>query len=175
MPTLHLLHGLPGSGKTTFAERLAQEIPAVRFSPDEWMVALHGIDPPAASFRAELAKVLDLVWVHAGRVLAAGGDVVFDGGFWRRAERDSARARAAALGAACRLYAFDCPVAVARARTLARTRALPPNTFVIPAATFDGLLREIEPLGADEPHLVVDETGRVVSALPSAPAAPPRA
>ncbi len=161
MPTLHLLHGLPGSGKTTYAARLARELPAVRFSPDEWMVALHGTNPPAATFRAELAKVLDLIWLHVERVLAAGTDVVFDGGFWRRAERDAARARAAAFGVSCQLYVFACPVSLARERTLARTAALPPGALVITAETFDLLQRELEPVGADERHILVDtsETG----------------
>lgn len=37
---LILICGLPGSGKTTVAKRLAEEVPAVRLSPDEWKHAL---------------------------------------------------------------------------------------------------------------------------------------
>lgn len=40
---LILLCGLPGSGKTTPAERLERAVPAVRLCPDEWMSDL-GID-----------------------------------------------------------------------------------------------------------------------------------
>lgn len=32
-PTLHLLVGLPGSGKTTLARRLEQDLPALRLTP----------------------------------------------------------------------------------------------------------------------------------------------
>jgi predicted kinase len=42
-PTLVVICGLPGSGKTTHARCLEQEMPALRFCPDEWMQAL-GID-----------------------------------------------------------------------------------------------------------------------------------
>jgi predicted kinase len=46
MPTTHLIHGYVGAGKTTFARRLEQELPAIRFSHDEWMTRLYGDDPP---------------------------------------------------------------------------------------------------------------------------------
>src|SRR5437660_12882037 len=39
-PTLVVICGLPGSGKTTHARSLEHELPAVRFCPDEWMRSL---------------------------------------------------------------------------------------------------------------------------------------
>jgi predicted kinase len=50
MPTAHLIHGYVGAGKTTFARRLEQELPAIRFSHDEWMTRLYGDDPPVDQF-----------------------------------------------------------------------------------------------------------------------------
>jgi len=40
--TLYLLVGLPGAGKTTKARRLEVEVPALRFTPDEWLKILFG-------------------------------------------------------------------------------------------------------------------------------------
>lgn len=156
MPTLHLLHGIAGSGKTTFARQLEREFHAVRFSPDEWMVALHGANPPEAVFRPQHERIMALIWEHSGRVLRAGGDVILDGGFWSRASRDEARKRAKDSGLSCRLYALQCPVEEARRRVLARTAVMPPNTLEITGPTFDYLLRQVEPLGEDEDHIVVE-------------------
>ncbi len=36
-PLLHLICGLPGSGKTTLAKTIAGSTEAFRFSPDEWI------------------------------------------------------------------------------------------------------------------------------------------
>lgn len=156
MPTLHLLHGIVGSGKTTFARRLEREFHAVRFSPDEWMVALHGTNPPESVFRPQHERIMALIWEHADRVLRAGSDVVFEDGFWTRASRDEARQRAREVGVPWQLYALHCPVDEARRRVLARTTTLPPGTLEITGPTFDHLLRQLEPLGEDEDHIVVE-------------------
>ena len=38
MATLHLMVGLPCSGKTTLAKQLEQERSALRLTPDEWQI-----------------------------------------------------------------------------------------------------------------------------------------
>lgn len=155
MPTLHLLHGFIGSGKTTFAGQLERDRGAVRFSPDEWMVTLHGTNPPEALFRQQEVRINELLWQQALRVWRAGVDVILEGGFWTRASRDDARRRAADAGAAYRFYALRCSLAEARQRTLQRTACLPPGTLEITGETFDLLARQFEPMGADEEHIVV--------------------
>jgi predicted kinase len=44
MTTLHLMVGLPGSGKTTLAKKLEGELGALRLTPDEWHRYLFGQD-----------------------------------------------------------------------------------------------------------------------------------
>lgn len=156
MATLHLIHGLSGSGKTTFARKLARELRAVRFTPDEWMVALHGTNPPEAVFRPQHEKIMGLIWSHAERVLGAGTEVVLDAGFWSRASRDDARRRAEAMRVICRFYAMKCSREEARSRVLARTAQMPPGELEISEPTFEFLARQMEPMGVDEPHIVVE-------------------
>jgi predicted kinase len=150
MPTLHLLHGGVGSGKTTVAKKLERDLPAVRFTHDEWTVRLYGSNPPAEGFQEAVARVWELIWEHAERVLRIGADVILDGGFWSRASRDDARRRATALGVPCRLYCVACPEPLARRRVRDRTAAMRPGTLFISDATFDALNRRVEPLGPDE-------------------------
>ena len=44
MATLHLMVGLPCSGKTTLAQKLEHELPALRLNLDEWHIRLFGQD-----------------------------------------------------------------------------------------------------------------------------------
>ena len=39
-PTLIVICGLPGAGKTTLAKQIEHDLPALRLTPDDWMTAL---------------------------------------------------------------------------------------------------------------------------------------
>ena len=69
-PTLHLTCGLPGSGKTTLARRLAVERDAHRFTKDEWVLALGGdLYDDELRVRVE-AQLIELHWQFAACGLA---------------------------------------------------------------------------------------------------------
>jgi predicted kinase len=84
MPTLHLMVGLPCSGKTTLAKKLQQELPAMRLTPDEWMARVVG----DGYDEAKRAIVEAMLWEIAAQGLQLGINVILDYGFWARVERD---------------------------------------------------------------------------------------
>jgi predicted kinase len=96
---LIIVAGLPATGKTTLAVALERELSAVRLSADDWMSEL-GIDLLDATARA---KIEQLQWRLARRLLELAAVVVVEWGTWSRAERDALRERARALGAAVEL------------------------------------------------------------------------
>ncbi|GHG00246.1 hypothetical protein GCM10017783_10460 [Deinococcus piscis] len=107
MPTLHLLVGLPGAGKTTLARTLEREQSALRLTPDEWMKPLFGVDDTEGK-RGLLER--ELLWSVAGRTLELGVNVVLDYGLWSPQERALYRMRAHDLGAEVRLHVLDLPL-----------------------------------------------------------------
>jgi predicted kinase len=150
MPTLLLMCGLPGSGKTTLARRLERERGALRLTPDEWIVRLFGdsLTPPTLDWCRDPVEAVQ--WSVAERALGLGVNVVLDFGFWSRAEREEFRGRAAALGAASEIHFLDVPRQVLLGRLAARNAALPPYAFRVSEAQLNQWWGLFEPPGADE-------------------------
>jgi|GEM_PF-391945 len=155
--TAHLLYGFVGVGKTTFARRLERELPAVRYSHDEWMHALYGPTPSADDF-ARLPQLQDLLRQHAVRILELGCDVVLDEGYWSRESRDKIRGLLEDAGVRYVLYRITCPEAEIKRRVSARTRDLPADSLWIGDADIQLFKPRFEPLGPDEEHVDIDGT-----------------
>lgn len=128
-PTLHLICGLPGSGKTTLGEQLERRLHALRLVPDVWMARIVGDGYDAERRRAVEALQLEI----ALKVLALGVDVIWENGGWSRAERDAVRAEVAARGGATKLHFLDAPLDELVRRLERRNAALPPDTFAVTA------------------------------------------
>ena len=129
-PTLFLLVGLPGAGKTTLAHQLERQHAALRLTPDDWMKPLLGVGD-MAGIRAVLEH--DLLWQVAERVLSLGVSVVLDYGLWSPEERELYRTRAQALGARAELHVLDLPLEQLWQRLAARNALAPhtAQTFVV--------------------------------------------
>lgn len=153
--TVHLLHGLPGCGKTRFAQQLQAVHGAVLLSHDEWVNRLFGFRPTQAQLVQVREPIHDMLWRLAHRLVQVGTDVVFDHGFWTRQARDEARARVQALGADCRLYVFDVPLEIAWERVRHRNTQVPADSVFIDEAAFRHFASTVEPVMPDEDSVLV--------------------
>lgn len=103
---LVVITGLPGSGKTTLATALADQLDAVRFCPDEWMMAA-GIDLWDSDTRARIEAFQHELALDR---LERGRNVVIEWGVWTRAERNTLRDEARAVGATVELRYTSAPI-----------------------------------------------------------------
>jgi predicted kinase len=102
MPTIHLIEGPVGAGKSTFSASLAQRQSAVHLALDEWFVALFSKDRPQTDFvpwyLERKDRCTEVIWNAAQRIVAAGTDVVLELGLVQRQSREAFYKRSEASG-----------------------------------------------------------------------------
>lgn len=148
--TVHLLCGLNGSGKTTLARQLAEDLPAVRFTLDEWMLRLYGLRYDDPAYVEHLDPAQDLIWETAQQVLGLGRDVVLDWNQWSRERRAKWRGRAEDFGARVVIHYVDVPVDVAVDRMMKRNDQAAEGTHEINESGVRHLAAIFEPPSAEE-------------------------
>jgi len=119
---LIIICGLPGSGKTTLAQKLKAKKRAVVFCPDDWMdsLSLNLWD------KDRRGKTEALQWNLAQELLVHGLTVAIEWGTWTRSERDILRERAKALGASVELNYLPTSAEILFDRIQRRNREDPP-------------------------------------------------
>ena len=147
---MHLICGLPCSGKTTLAKALELELPALRLCPDEWITRLYGADISGEALDAARDPVEQALWDLAARVLVLGVDVILEYGFWSRSEREEFRRRAARLGAGSQVHFTDASEGELLGRLARRNADLPAGTFWIDEGRLKEWVGLFEAPGPDE-------------------------
>jgi predicted kinase len=156
MPTIHLIHGFSGFGKTSFAKELASKLPAVRLTNDEFMVRLYGRRPSPESVYIDCYNKIDsLIWDLAEQIIKTGVDVIFDYGFWTYENRKIAFEKAKKLTDNVVFHNITCDMNVAKQRTLARTES-DMDQLLINEEIFETLLMQYEPLSTDEGYPTIN-------------------
>jgi predicted kinase len=135
MSTVHLISGLPCSGKTTYATGLCADLDAALFTLDRWLITLFGrysideIGHPEHVRRVLACRTL--IWEVATELLARGSDVILDDGYFLRENRTRTIALAREAGATAKVHYIDTPLRVIQARLERRNAHLPPFNFWI--------------------------------------------
>ena len=150
MATLHLMIGLPYSGKTTYARKLAGDINALVFTPDVWHLQLFGDDVGHAAHDERHERIETIMWDAAVDVLKMGGSVILDYGFWSRIERDDYRNRAKTLGVGFKLHYMEVAREELFRRLAVRNGSQIQDVFRIPKTEMEKYLPFFEPPTADE-------------------------
>lgn len=90
-PTIHLVCGSTGAGKTTFSMKLAEQERAVRLSIDEWMTSLFEADQPQpiefAWMMERINRCEAVMWQVALEASRRGVGAVIDCGLTRAVHR----------------------------------------------------------------------------------------
>src|SRR3954466_7370405 len=145
-PTLFLIVGLPGAGKTVRARELAAERGALLMTPDAWMISLFGPSQPDGK-RDVLEGRLIALAIDALRLRLS---VVLDFGLWGRDERSALRWMAAAVGASCQVVYLPVDREAQLDRVRSRWERTPEQTFPMTGAELDAWRSQFDVPDADE-------------------------
>ena len=154
-PTVHLIHGFVGAGKTTFAKQLEKETGAVRYSNDEWMIDRHGTNPPKDKYQDLYDAVTRDIETDAAQKVHAGQDVILDHGFWALKSRLKIIAWVKKHNATPKFYNVTCTEETARRRTLKRTADMPSGAMAIDEAAFNLFKTRFEPMQSSEEYVLI--------------------
>src|SRR5918992_4301651 len=97
-PTVYMLCGFIGAGKTTFARELEARTGAVRITKDEWLIRLVGNDPTIDGYADYDRRIVELSRDFAFQLAGKGIDDIIDEGFWAKDERAMMRRRIEEIG-----------------------------------------------------------------------------
>jgi predicted kinase len=165
MPTVHLISGLPGAGKSTYAQQLQLRTGAMMFTLDRFLITMFGrYDVPDVGGQEHVRRVLacrEVIWMSAEKLLVQGTDVILDDGYFLRDHRRKAVDAARALDAAAKIHFIDTPLDEIRRRLADRNQHRPVYNFAIGPETLEGCVRLFEtPSDADAAEVVVIQTAR---------------
>ncbi|HUX91336.1 MAG TPA: AAA family ATPase [Gallionellaceae bacterium] len=155
---LIITHGLPGSGKTTFAQIALERLQAIRLRSDVERKRLYGLSPLADSrastgmdlYSSEVtqrtyARLHDL----ARELLGAGYTVIVDAAFLKQEERAKFQQLAVAMSAPFAIASVRAASETLRARIMQRHRAAN-DASEADITVLEKLLRTHEPLTSHE-------------------------
>lgn len=155
-PLAHVIIGFIGSGKTTFAKKLEKETGALRFTKDEWVIAIFGHDPTIDGFETYDSRISKLAVDVALYCLKAGNDIIIDEGFWVRSQRDEIRQKIEKVGGKAQFYYVKNSHETMQSRISIRNQNPTKDAFVISQEMYDGYKKYFDEPSPEEKCIIVE-------------------
>lgn len=154
-PTVYVICGFIGAGKTTFSKKLASETGAIHITKDGWMVQIFGNNAPTMEDFSTLDNnVSKLATDFAFKLVEHGIDVILDEGFWTKSQREELKKRIEKAGAKWVLYYVSTPADEMKKRVLNRSKNPDKESFEISDEMFDSYLKYWQPPEEDEEFIL---------------------
>lgn len=155
MPTLYLMMGLPGAGKTTTAKIISELTGAEHISSDETRLKMF----PHPSFsESEHNQLYHLLDKRTEELLKAGNNVIYDANLNRYRHRKEKYAICERTGTKPVLIWIQTPKELAKVRATGPHRANLVPSHESPQDMFERISRVIEQPHPNEPYVAVDGT-----------------
>jgi predicted kinase len=129
MSKIYFICGFIGSGKTTYSKKLAELENAFRFSIDEWMIPLFGEHMERDVFNTRLATLQELFKESALQLTKIDVPVIFDFGFWTKADREEFALWAKENELDCEFHYLDVHYDECKERALERNMNLKGHSY----------------------------------------------
>ncbi len=154
-PTLYLMLGYPGAGKTTAAEVIQKLTSAVHLSSDALRTSM--FDTPVFN-QAEHDKLYSEIDRQTEAILSKGKSVIYDANLNRLEHRLEKYEICKRTGAQSRLIWVQTPkdIAKLRATEISRQHLVPKDETL--SEMFDRIANIIEVPGTNEPFIPIDGT-----------------
>jgi predicted kinase len=144
-PTVYLMLGLPGSGKTTFSKELAQTMQLPRFSLDEEYARLGG-DLTSHHWNMEIeATANEHIKTRIKELIQENKSAILDFCPWRREERIAYRQFIESYGAISHVYYFDVPLDELGRRLAARNNNSLSDTHIVTPDMLEAFTLRFDP------------------------------
>lgn len=154
-PTLYLMLGYPGAGKTTTAKALQKLTGAIHISSDKFRIDMFNSPLFSQDEHDKLYTTLDF---QTEQLLSEGKSVIYDANLNRHQHRQDKYDICKRTNAQARLVWVQTPKEIAKKRAIDSSRShLVPRTETA-SQMFDRIANIIEEPGADEPYVVIDGT-----------------
>lgn len=152
---IHLICGLTGAGKTTYARGLAEAVGGHVFSIDDWLRDLYLMDADVTAdwnwFRDRVRRIGERMRAEAYPMIMRGWPVVFDCGFTNREERCIYLDWIRGVDVPSRMHVLEVDADIRWARVEARNAEMGATfTMKVTRSMFDHLNQMWEAPGDDE-------------------------